>query len=457
MMRLLITDMVRRLWRRPMLTFLAGVTGTWWLWRGHKSVAFGVSLAAAFVAGPLMTLPSAAVRAIAHLPVSRRDVWRAAWIVAVPGSVLLTTIAKLIGVLLPGEGTLALSSLFLSSTYDFAYAGIGCALTIVLAQPGLRYGARRYLLAPLHAAALLAFAGGPFWALALPILLPTLLPTRWAHISAGSMALLASALAIAAAGFFHAPRLADRGRRQSSQARRTVPRRFGHERLTGLLRLMLHEFAWSLGIGAVLLVALGLVAAFVSYVTAGPLTLAAFLRMQRLFIFSGSPAPARPPAFESFRLVFWFAFLATSVSSRFPAMIRHLRVLPLGTRRLNLLLVGWPVAVWLLVWVALLVLNVTVGDGVATLQLPLLVTFAGLSTLVHAITLRWPGRQPMIIGPAVVLAPGIGFMSDAHRAVFVALGFGALAIAVAINRNALSRAATYRPAVTEFAAAQTPR
>src|SRR5471032_2459635 len=126
-MRLLITDLVRRKYRWPAALLTLGVAA-FWSGSGHPDgvggapEAFAASLGAAFMMGPLIIAGMPTERAIWYLPISRRDRWRATWLVSTVGPVTLTTAGKLLAQLVPGTpGSLGFSSLTLSSVYDFAY------------------------------------------------------------------------------------------------------------------------------------------------------------------------------------------------------------------------------------------------------------------------------------------------------------------------------------------------
>ena len=85
-MRLLLKDMLERKYRWPFVFFLLAATLYWW-GAGQRDdhvkemqQAFAGSLTAVFMLGPLFIALMPEPRAVWHLPISRRDHWRATWL-----------------------------------------------------------------------------------------------------------------------------------------------------------------------------------------------------------------------------------------------------------------------------------------------------------------------------------------------------------------------------------------
>lgn len=79
-----------------MLCFAVMLPAMWWLGVESRQPgrALAASMAVAFMFGQmcLQFVP----RAIYQLPVSRREIWRAGWIVATPGGTAFTLAAKIV-------------------------------------------------------------------------------------------------------------------------------------------------------------------------------------------------------------------------------------------------------------------------------------------------------------------------------------------------------------------------
>jgi hypothetical protein len=437
-MRLLVVDILRRQhrWLTPvLLLFLAG---EWW-WaagQGTDATAFGVSMGVAFVIGPL-SIPSLTPRAIWYLPVSRRDIWRAHWLVATVGATALTTIAKLAAApaLLFGS-TLDISSFALSTAYDFAYTGLACGLMVSFSPAGTP---RRGFWTLIQSLVAIAVVGGMFWGYAIS----GMLPTRWSDMSAGGAAILVAALGLAVAAAFHVPKsIASPIRPGISPRPRGAPRtRFGLlDGLTGLPQLFLHEYTFSILMG----ISLSATFAGVMYVTDGiiPTPGDRFRDMQRLLIFDGTIAQWTGHPFD---VLIWVGFFAATLATRFPEMLRHLRTLPLSGTQLNAILVAWPALIWLTVWGGLLIVHyVVVRQPVASLQGSLFVSLVGLSGLTHALTLRFPGASKSTFALAVSAAPLIRMVSGTPSSLLLVLGLAGMAAAAVLNRDALLRSTCYR-------------
>jgi hypothetical protein len=444
-MRLIIADLARRTYRWPTAFMALGVALFWsgHIGRGGVQSAFAVSLAAVFMIGPLFVVGTPTPRLIWYLPVSRRDLWRSKWLVATVGSVMLTTTAKLPVMFLPG-GRLEFSRLLLSIAYDFAYAGIGCGLFAMSALPSS--GLRRHLWGVINTMRIVACVGGPFWALAIR----HRLPTRWTDLSPVTAAMLAGALALSLASYFHTPGLATHLGHPLMKRASSTPRgrRTGTSRvargagLTGLPRLLVHEYAWSTGLGAFLVVTFGAMVFVAGALMSSPASYGGFLRMQNLLLFDDAIAPQRRQLFD---LMVWFGLFAGTLVSRFPESIRHLRVLPIGASTLNLLLVGWPLVMLATVWAALLGLHYLVlGQPVASLRPASFLALAGSSALMRALSLRWPGSTPFIFSLSISVVPIIRLINGPSSGLMAMLGIGGLGAAAALNHFTLMRGSTYK-------------
>ena len=73
----------------------------WWMGAGQNFAAqtFFFSMGMAFALGPQIMAWSLWPRVIWYLPISKRDIWRAVWLLATVGATLITASAKLVAML----------------------------------------------------------------------------------------------------------------------------------------------------------------------------------------------------------------------------------------------------------------------------------------------------------------------------------------------------------------------
>jgi hypothetical protein len=452
--RLLVADLLRRK-RRTAIYVVIVVAATWWMtaeFSQGPSRAIGASMAMAFLFGPLFM--GLVPRPIWYLPVSRREIWRASWLVATVAATLVTTGAKLIAMLVPVvRESFGPSALLLSSACDFAYTGIGCALAIVASRPlpmsgpwrpfahaGKAVAEAAPVFGPIGALLLGGLYGGFEWPAAGP-----LLPGHWGDLTPRHGAVLAAALSLALATWFHVPvpptpaaRVATRTR-DRSRTRRLEPRG-----TAGLRRLLAHEYAWTMVCTAVLVGGSVVVVAILASLPYSGAGVTGFVRTA-LLVFGQTIPPPPAGGHQAVIVLILFACFGASIVARFPAMIRHLRVLPLGSLRLGLLLLGWPWLLWLSIWMAWLVLHLSfVGEGPTSLRPASFAALAGMSALVQGIGLRFTGRSHAFgVGASLVIVPIMLFVEPLPAASLVIAGMSALA-AAALNHVALRRNDTYR-------------
>jgi hypothetical protein len=153
------------------------------------------------------------------------------------------------------------------------------------------------------------------------------------------------------------------------------------------------------------------------------------------------------PAFAPSAVMLWHALVGVTTTARFPGMLRHLRVLPISSRRLHVLLVAWPAVLWVTIAAILVpVRMIAFGRGLTPSFLALLCALTGISALWQALTLRLAGvvRWFMFSGLAG-LAAGLGYAQWTARPDFLAAAaVVTLAAAVFLNRLSLSHSATYK-------------
>jgi hypothetical protein len=152
--------------------------------------------------------------------------------------------------------------------------------------------------------------------------------------------------------------------------------------------------------------------------------------------------------FEAFILLIGFAIFVASLVARFPAMLRHLRALPVGAARLNALLVLWPAAIWLVAWTGWLSLHYLVlGADIPSYHVDVLLGVIGVSAIVQAMALRFSGflRAVVFVSSILAFVPGLLFVDAPPPAAFAAIGAGLIAGAVMLNVRSLARKSTYDP------------
>jgi hypothetical protein len=455
-MRLLVIDMVRRQHRwMTALTAAALATGWWAGVEGEHSPftlsnsAFTLSMGVAFAVGPQRLTPSLWPRAIWYLPISKRDAWRATWLLATVGATVITTAAKLLGMLAamlipPPAAPVSLSAVALSGLFDFAYAGFGCALLVVTtrSRPArepwrhiwnlLKEPARGVLISLGFLAPMLATSWGG-----------ATLPVGWSELTPRSAALLAAALTLSIATYFHtldpaAGFIPVAPRQHPAIAPRRAVRAEG---LTGLRRLLLHEYAWSALTAVSFVMALGVLVFGVGALIRSPWSLRGLVEMGRLLL-DDAVAEERGRVFD---LLIWAGLFAATLLSRLPDTIRHLRVLPLAASRLNLLLVAWPAMMLLTVWVGLAALRYLVlGPSDASWQPAMLLALIGSSAIARAMRLRWPLAETWIAALWLCAVPLMRLLNAASSGDVALIGLAAIAAAAALNHYTLRRSATYR-------------
>jgi hypothetical protein len=437
-MWLLVADLVRRQYRWPVLS-AAGAAGVMWFviagLAEDVASAFAVSIGATFVIGPLMTIASGS-RVVLYLPVSRREVWHATWFVATIVSTVAATLVKLpaaIAMLIAGDGVFGM--LALSGVYDLTAAATACALmTFAMRPPDVNHPWRMRLLGLL---AIVGFVGGALAVLSLH----EHLPTRWSHLSPANVGMLVAILAAAAVTFANPPRTAAR----VGPARRIRERAAGYResRAAGMPQLLVNEFVWTITMALTLGLSFALIA-FVgsTFMGQGPASLIEFLRAQHLLIFERTSEPMT--ASRPISLLIWFAFFTASLAARFPELLRHLRVLPIGQSSLIALLVMWPAAIWMAFWAGLLALHVSVGSDIRNVHPDLWIRFVAVSALTQSLGLWLTGRYRWVFQawPAVFL-PLLPLASRAPASIGMPLAIFALAGAIVVTRAALARNTTY--------------
>ena len=450
-MRLLIADRLRRTSPWVILFVAAFAGGMWWAGPSFEQPgrALTTSMAIVLMGGPLTTLWFIP-RNVWYLPVSRRDIWRANWLVAVVGLILLMTAAKVIAWLVPATdaGRLPIASVALSALFDFAAAGAGCGLVLMATRPrpsgqhrhtawAIAKGVAEFTL-PVCGLAVMYLPGWTGW-------LP---PARWSEVTPATGVLLMVAVGFTITTWFHVPtpltpsnRLAppDEAAKTRSRVRAST--------LSGMPRLLIREAAWVFAIAGSLAVG----GALIVMVMAGVVQDRSFLRQflhDALRIADSGGVSRNDVGYVAFNLLIWYALFASATATRFPLMLRHLRVLPFSVTRLNALLVAWPALIWITAWVVGTGLYyAVVGHAPTRPHVPTIVALTGICALVQAISLRFSTvTRLMNFATGAGLVPFAGLINAPPPAILTLFGVATLAAAAAINRSALARNSTYKAA-----------
>jgi hypothetical protein len=423
----LVVDMLRRL---PLTQVGIIMLGVMISARGRHGLEMAVSLVLAYVLGPVMLLARLDTPLIPYLPVSRRDAWRARWIVSTVVPAALITAAELPALTL---GAVSWSTVTLSGVMDLLYAGAGCA--VIALSEARRPAGRMWILLVVLVSILWPF----MWRGALPL--------RWQDVHWPETLALAGGAALTLWGACHTPRgpwrRAFQTRSESSVPSASPPR---PSRLSGLPRLLVHELATSIGLGATLmLMFVGMAYTFDTWWGRAP-ALHDLLARQAFWIFDSTAIRGLPNQFDPMREFGWWTIYVAAVFARFPQVLRHLRALPIARVQLHALLLTWPALVWSLAWLLLVGLHLALGGPHPTAGAQLVRLFAsiGVSALGIALLLRLASRWPMAGVATVPMSFQISRMVFLSDGWLIAIGLLSFVAAAALNVNALSRSATYK-------------
>ncbi len=457
MNRLLFADYLRRN-RSNLIAGVAFVAGIWFVagmgvFSASAAIAWSLLLTAIF--GPLLAFSGLAPREVRLLPMSRREIWRTSWWLSTVVAVGLTTTGKVLGLLaarvFTADPAIAVGTVWLSSTCDFAYAG---AFLGLLSIGRFRTGSHRSRLLRasqrgIGALVVVAFAGSVVW----PFLFREHMPTRWNGISALTGAIILAGLGLTIRAYFTspapiaAPDVRAANRRQRVPTRSRVPE---FSDVTGLRRIALRTWISAVvGQTGLLLLVAG-VAAIIGVSSGEPI-------VDGIRGFGLLPFEAD---FFPFRLVMVYALGAVGLvwSLTLPGdsiqhMLRHLRTLPLGTAKLNAVLIGMPVVSWINAWVMLAALHlVVVGRPLDSFRLLEFFALIGIQCIARALTLRW--RKPIwsivLSFPLIVIgAVIVRWAPHAFPAVLPAIGVTGIVAAALLNHRMLTRSRlAYTPGKT---------
>ena len=451
---LIVRDYVRR--SKDELTLGGVLLALIWFLAGLEaappSLALGLSLAAAALAGPFLAFGRMAPREVLLLPVSRRQIWLARMCVASAVAMPWAAAAQLAGLVaaMPFRDAFApkLSIVLLTAACVFLYTGAMMGLLPLLAlAPRGRSVLARTTIGLLFTVVTLLFASGIIW----PILLRSWLPVEWTDLRGPAGVIVLAAAALTAWSWSFSPPIAPHAAppvwsRAPAAGRRGVRRTLFDDRLRGVPKLLWRAGAGSLANVAALVLVLGCI------------RWAAAVLMPPVESFTSSmiefgllPFSAAQPA-GNVAFLFLLGFLALEVldtgltppkQDLLRALIRHLRTLPLSTIEVVGIVVGRRILGWLSVWLCLLIVQAATFGPPDTLRLPVFVALAGIDALVHAWKLRWRKTQWealilafFVYGALVVSLKSVLTLSGPLLVAFGALSF---LMAAALLQHALIR------------------
>lgn len=397
-----------------------------------------LSLILAMVLGPMFVAVTTSLRALRHLPVTNRDLWRTTWILAtvVTTGVLLVTksISLILVTAFGGHPTVSAEAMLLSSVYDFSWAGVMLPLIPFLAYAEHAVDYRGTL------PALLAEAGrfvGLLACFALPVLVSDALPRHVSEFTPVTAGILIVCLAIAFATLVWTPRrgllAGERAWSRSAAvlAGAATPTRFA-DRLTGIPRVVVPYVLVILALP----VGMGLALASYGVVSgSGP------------WWFLPQTPTVFDPTYSGDRYLTYFVPLPAAVVTMmglWNPWTRLLKVLPISVRQINALLLFTPFAIWTILWL--------LGSAYAlayevprAMRVEFAFGMAAIGALAHAVLLRFqsstgtfwiPGFLSALLPPLlkVGLSDGTG-----AQVVLALIGAVALCTAALVNHRTLTR------------------
>ena len=402
-------------WRRSRAEFAVGLVGLAPIWFAAAwapvagPVAMAFTLGGAVALGPYLALLRLTAREIQLLPVSRRDLWKARWLaatVAGGGWAMLAAAAGSFGAAaVTGDWRPALSAVSLTALAAGLYTGALMGLLPLAGLQGLPRGpvGQRGLRLAWSIVVMLVFAGGPLW----PLIFRDRLPMAWNDVSGVWVALAAGFSLLAGVGWSYSPPLAARAGARTSlrgaPAGQSRVLRLFDDRLSGLGKLLWTDWTRTLGVVTGIVAIVGITAAVLTALFEEPATLVVALRELGLLVFDEQV--------EDAGMAFLLGYIAlglrdlamvspsdpATLLSRarpdlLPALVRHLRVLPLSGAQAAAVLVARRILGWLNVWMVLLVVHLALFGAPSSWRLGWLMLVIGCDAVFHAVRLRWRTR-----------------------------------------------------------------
>jgi len=359
----LVLDVIRRSWQSyAMNAALVGVIFA--LAPIDPRIPFAASMLMTATNGAWLGGMVLTPREFMGLPLTQSQIWRARWLMTLTVPVTIVGFGKLASLWIVGGVANAMPAVLLSGCLDTAYVALCCALMMAVVPRLAKASNRSPMFSFLGVVCLLFVPFGP-------IVLGRWLPTTWRDVGAATMALAASAVCAGIAGFLSPPAsMFERLRFQWRSSPTSAVSIRSARPVALLLRLMWPELA--LYVGMVILFAATFAA--VDAVMASPADGDALL---------GTP------------ILYWLAALVFSqVPSTFgPAVVlRLLRMLPIPTGALAVLVAANPVVLWILIWILTVAAPSSLRSAIPPLSFALLASVIGVHSLLRAVWMDGPGR-----------------------------------------------------------------
>jgi hypothetical protein len=434
-MSLLLLDVLRRhkwFYLSTSFYFIAAASST----SSFSSVTLGLGISAMLNIG----LGS---REIFYLPVSRKEIWRTRWILAIVPIILSAAVRMLmLGITMVGSHRTGDHPAWLlpSSTFLMIYIGSLFAAYIPISHymPNLASPARR----------LLAKAALVLAAMTLGARILEGLPKQWNQLTGGTIVILATGMCLSVFSFFHAPRILPRrviplvrpgeqSGQSSGVGKRNLKAGYMRSGRAGLKLLVWSQIRAVLSVSVLCGIASQL-----------PIVIGGWWRPDRLSMFERETvftSPIHLAAAGSFVVAVFFAAIWILMAPDLLGL-RSLRVLPVTTPTLAAMFTLIPALFWLTFWpFQLATYWILAGHLPSTFRLALLAGLTGLTCLATSAAL-----QSWVKGPAqFVLLPllsSAGFgalhfhgkpLGSTVTAVIGILGLAGVAVSFVLNDRAL--------------------
>jgi hypothetical protein len=350
-------------------------------------------------------------REIAHLPISRRDMWIVRWYLAVfLTAVLFATAFGASGLLQRAD--IGASRAVTIAVYCALYGGCYMAITavfplLVASEPGQMFRV------------LLRFIAIPIVGAALPFSFARYLPSDLIDVGNPIAGCLIAAAGVTIVSYFYQPQIVERPSppRPHRLNSTRMPKSKLLDYLPGNMLTGLHHWFWVHTREVVLVTPVAFLAVwFLESVTGGIKGNSAreMLHQLQLLPFDTDVVFDGPHGFN----ILIFIFIGSGFRSReIMHRVRALRVLPMTAAALSLVLASQSFITAVSAWAWLLTIHmVIVGTLPTTLRPDILLVLAGGLTLLRSIELAFPGRFAGQMIGAIVFIPSLALATTMFNA-----------------------------------------
>ncbi len=392
------------------------------------------------VASPMQASQGLSLREIRMLPLSRRDLWRATWLVGIIGSALAIVAGVEIAAVISAAYTsvrVPPESIAVAAILVVVMGGISASSVLLLNV--LSLAPVRALPARARAVVKGLVTLVPVALLALPVVGKNVLPSTWAQFGITGAILTILGLAVVGYSYFQTPnRLpAASPRRAMAATRPSQGSAFTPSAIGGLPRLFLETWKRALLIQLAIPIITIATTVIVSGVTGwGDSDWRANLRDFGFLPFEGAGNKNMAMLYFMAAPVFMWNWLAPG--DALFTMARHLRTLPMSVRQLNWLLLGLPVVPWINLWFLLLGLHALVSDQpISSYRWPAFLALVGADALARAVRLRLSDSAGQRLWFFTAFLVGL-IAGSKTVAIPLTIGWVALLVAGPLNLHTLS-------------------